>query len=741
MFLDYFNISVNTFLKKSALILPTLIFLQNCAEPEDNDVVAENPSFTNTLVTQAVGDGSIGAVDDYFYNFDDAIDAKFFKYSKSRFGTSYDKYIASYPYPPDNMIMKNFPDYLLDVSPDSNQFVVRHPIDTLVIGLDTITSDIGRIVQDSLILSSSQFKNLESIDWDLDAEPSLQRYRLRNSGWVQQDTMLYYADTFDVKAYWAVLDTPLIDNGFMFVDTSEWQDTSYAFIKDEMMTFSNNFQFTRTQMHADSLIFRVNTDCNDNNSWDQAEQGIADYNNDGDMKDVLFENNDNFDYNGDGTLQDIVFEFVDRGNEILDPAETYFDINENGEFDLNEPYEDRNCNDKWDAAEAIDTGNGRFDDIEDYTLKDSDGDGTPEKHLYQIGSVPNNILVDWSSPESPQLLLEVNIGDDLIDRWGNTFEDIIETVSFIDIKRKDIGDVDSLVTLFTNDVVGYIDNSNQEPEDFYVTKTEFISNRTGDDGQRLDYDYQIFSKDKHINQHIYKSYFLPLGFYWSEYQVDQGFWHKKYLEKDIYLYSYNGLFRDGEHVDTAYYDTTDIAIYLVEKSFQVEKSEVTVPAAKVKSSINDGVITCLRDNSTVNFEEECAQVDTTFSDCFKITSVTNMTMMGSGVEYGQKVHTWLAKDHGIVKSDLYMRWTENPYSDGSAYGEIDENGEVWSGFSRIELAELDVKKTGNVFRQIYNPSQIVKKEDFKDLPDFNYDPFKISNQTGFHTIKLEEDLE
>ena len=138
-----------------------------------------------------------------------------------------------------NMIMKNFPDYLLDVSPDSNQFVVRHPIDTLVIGLDTITSDIGRVVQDSLTLSSSQFKNLESIEWDLDAEPSLQRYRLRNSGWVQQDTMIYYADTFDVKAYWAVLDTPLIDNGFMFVDTSEWQDTSYAFIKDDLMTFTN----------------------------------------------------------------------------------------------------------------------------------------------------------------------------------------------------------------------------------------------------------------------------------------------------------------------------------------------------------------------------------------------------------------------------------------------------------------------------------------------------------------------
>ena len=81
--------------------------------------------------------------------------------------------------------------------------------------------------------------------------------------------------------------------------------------------------------------------------------------------------------------------------------------------------------------------------------------------------------------------MEINIGDDLVDRWGNTYEDIIETVSFVDTKRKEIGDVDSLVTLFTNDVVGYIDNDSQEPEDFYVTKTEFISNRTGDDGQRI----------------------------------------------------------------------------------------------------------------------------------------------------------------------------------------------------------------------------------------------------------------
>ena len=525
-----------------------VVFLQQCAEP-DNEDKADTSSYTNTLSSQSIGNGSSGPVEDYFYNFDDAISAEYFAYSGTRFNTSYDDFVSSYPYPPDSLTMKNFPDYLLDVSPDSSQFVARHPIDTLVVGQDTITSDIGRVVQDSLQLFSSQFKNLESIEWDLDAEPSLQRYRLRNSAWVQKDTMIYYADTFDVKAYWAVLDTPLIDDGFMFVDTSEWNDTSYAFIKDDLLTFTNNFEFIRTQMHSDSLIFRINTDCNDNNQWDQKEEGVSDYNGDGDMKDILFESNDNFDWDGDGTIEDVVYEFIDRGNGLLDPAETYYDINQSGSFDLNEPYEDRNCNDRWDEAEAEDVGNGRYDDVEIFTLKDLDGDGNEEKYLYIIGAVPNNILVDWSNADDPQLLLDISIGDDLTDRWGNVYNDIIETVSFVDTKRKEIGDIDSLVTLYTHDVVGYIDNDAQSPSDYYVTKTEFISNRYADCfnlGTRANYDYQIFSQKEHVNQLVYKNYFLPPGF-------SDDFWYKNYLENEIFLYTYNGLIRDGEHLDTAYY--------------------------------------------------------------------------------------------------------------------------------------------------------------------------------------------
>ena len=63
------------------------------------------------------------------------------------------------------------------------------------------------------------------------------------------------------------------------------------------------------------------------------------------------------------------------------------------------------------------------------------------------------------------------------------------------------------------------------------------------------------------------------------------------------------------------------------------------------------------------------------------------------------------------------------------------------GTNRIELAQLDVKKSGNVFRKLTNPAQIIDKDDFGDLPDFDFDPFKISNQSGFHTIQFGETQE
>ena len=55
------------------------------------------------------------------------------------------------------------------------------------------------------------------------------------------------------------------------------------------------------------------------------------------------------------------------GNGVSnEPPEYYSDNDSNGEYDLDEPFEDRNCNEKWDEDEDGDEGNGIWDDDESY---------------------------------------------------------------------------------------------------------------------------------------------------------------------------------------------------------------------------------------------------------------------------------------------------------------------------------------------------------------------------------------
>ena len=207
-----------------------------------------------------------------------------------------------------------------------------------------------------------------------------------------------------------------------------------------------------------------------------------------------------------------VFEFLDNGNDIWDPHEPFYDVNGNGVYDLSEPYQDRNCNETWDDEESYtdedgdgfytegesftDVGNRLFDREEEYGLKDVNGDGIEDTLLYVIGDKPNNLLVDWSDPLSPNVLMEITIGDDVTDRWGNIYTDVIEEVEFYDLKQQYVDDVDSLVTLYTRRKVGHVQNaSSLNPDDYYITKSEWT--RTSGGSVEQFYNYHIFHKPEH----------------------------------------------------------------------------------------------------------------------------------------------------------------------------------------------------------------------------------------------------
>jgi hypothetical protein len=116
-----------------------------------------------------------------------------------------------------------------------------------------------------------------------------------------------------------------------------------------------------------------------------------------------------------------------------------------------------------------------------------------------------------------------------------------------------------------------------------------------------------------------------------------------------------------------------------------------------------------------------------------------MTMVGSGVDYGQKTQSWLAKGSGLVKSEIHIRWTEHPYNPNfTSNGPPDENNEAWVGLNRIELKSLEMIDNGNVFRILTQPVQIIELKDIGNNADFNFDPFRVSTQTGIQTIDLRE---
>ena len=724
------------------LLLVSIMALSGCGFLDEEDSkTTNNVSYTNTL-DQSLG-GNQGDINDYFYNFENDVNAYFFRYNPNLMANyqSYSDYYSLFGEDPTRMSYKTFPNYLLSATKeDEEEFTRRYPIDSLTV--------IDSVVYDSIEMISTPFKNLELLQWNLDAEPSLQRYKLVSSDWIVADTTLFYNDTFNVTAYRAILNTPFIESGLVFVDSSEWTDTNYVFISDDQLRFSNAFQFIKKQLSNDSLVFRINTDCNDNGQWDVAESVLEDYNGNG-VFEVLFEYSDNNnngeydsgddaiqDYNNDGVIS-IAFEFVDRGNGIWDPPEPYFDLDSSGTYDLNEPYQDRNCNGKWDDHESFtdvdgsgsysvgddftDSGNKMYDIEEEYTPKDINGDGEPDKMLYIIGDKPNNLIVDWADPDNPQVLMELGLGRGVTSRWGEQFESIIEEVDFTDVKQQYVEDVDSLVTLFTREKVGHVVNNVSSPDDYYITKSEW-SKTTGGETERF-YNYHIFHNPNHLNQISYPSYFLPVGFYFSPNEIENGFWSKKNLESQVLYYTSNGLLRDGEMIDTAYYDTTDIAIYLIEKSYEVESSSVTVPAGH-RSSF------------------DVPAKDTTFTEdeCFKITMITTMTMIGSGVDFGQKTISWLVKNKGLAKSEIYIRWTEHPFDSDLTpnNNNLDSQNQAWVGLNRIELTSVDMQSENNAFRKITNPAKSIELRDIGDHPDFNFDSFYLSNQIGIQTLDLRE---
>jgi len=100
----------------------------------------------------------------------------------------------------------------------------------------------------------------------------------------------------------------------------------------------------------------------------------------------------------------------------------------------------------------------------------------------------------------------------------------------------------------------------------------------------------------------------------------------------------------------------------------------------------------------------------------------------------------LAKNKGLVKSEVYIRWTEHPYdsdyTQNSSY--LDTTNQAWVGLNRIELTSVDISSESNVFRKLTRPIKTMTLKEVGDRSEFDFDPFYINTQSGIHTLDLRE---
>ena len=98
-------------------------------------------SFTNTL-DQSLG-GAQGHINEYFYNFENDVNASFFRYNPNLMANyqTYADYYSLFGEDPTVMSYRTFPDYLLSATKDDEaEFTRRYPIDSLTV-LDSVVYD------------------------------------------------------------------------------------------------------------------------------------------------------------------------------------------------------------------------------------------------------------------------------------------------------------------------------------------------------------------------------------------------------------------------------------------------------------------------------------------------------------------------------------------------------------------------------------------------------------------------
>jgi len=456
--------------------------------------------------------------------------------------------------------------------------------------------------------------------------------------------------------------------------------------------------------------------------------------------------------------------FIDEGNEVSNEPAEFCVKGDDEECDSSDPFEDRNCNGKWDGAESGDEGNGIWDDDESFIV-DADGDTL----LYALGENMETFVVDYSDPEEPEPMPELDINSTVTLYYGTVQDSVhVSYSNFLEIRQieeyyvEKFHDIDRKVTMYTNKIVEY--PLPGVADEYHVTKTKWYQDIeatawTGDldnpnYGDDYGYDYHLFKVEDNGNivKMVHPAFFYYYGYYTKFQDIELGSWRTELPQEEVFIYSVNGLLRAGEEY---YHDTTivtAVADYYVEELYEVDyDTSVELPFKKVTYNVMEGDTVCIIEPDVgdltdsdleanivveLNYMKYCPPVDTILTNTFKITKTKTITMLGQGLEFGLRNTVWLGTEEvapgdfeplGIVKDQLEIRWSE-PY--------WEEYGSDWRTMSILELRSL--RKSEPELSRLFGIFEPTKKVSLKELGEddgFNNDPYIASPSYGLHRLR------
>ncbi|OUW60111.1 MAG: hypothetical protein CBD58_05145, partial [bacterium TMED198] len=314
--------------------------------------------------------------------------------------------------------------------------------------------------------------------------------------------------------------------------------------------------------------------------------------------------------------------------------------------------------------------------------------------LFQVSQIPDNIIVDYTDRDNPVVKNFFGLGDFFDEKVGpnyHTNENLISEITSYDVKEVLKPDIDTIFTIYSNKVIENMGTS--VDGEYNITKVKSQSTDPANAGLLVnEYAYNLFKiSDSEVVKLVHPAYFLPDGYYSAYLDIvgsdneqgtsDDGFWVQDLPSDETFIYSSNGMIRDGEYVYSIKNDTTDVGIYEVEEIYEVEHIEsLDVPSIQQDALPGD-------EGSPV-----------TYSDIFLVKKTVKMTLLGPGIKYIQQHKMYLAKDVGIIRDEVSFGWGQ------AASSSSEFSSEEFSRWDLIRSSQSSSEESG-ILRSLMSNSR------------------------------------